>query len=54
VTKANPKPTANQTYIKVHLSLSLKRQLQALAEQRSISLSSLLRLIATEYIKTKG
>jgi hypothetical protein len=54
VTKRNTKPATNQAYIKVHLPLSLKQQLQALAEQRSISLSSLLRLIATEYIKAKG
>jgi molybdopterin-guanine dinucleotide biosynthesis protein A len=44
----------NQPYIKIHLPHSLKEQLQHLAQQRSISLSSLMRLIATEYIKNKG
>ena len=52
-TKQSKKPTT-VTSIKVRLSPTLKRQLQDFATQRNISLSSLMRLIATEYIKTKG
>ena len=47
------RPT-NEAYIKVHLPKQLKQDLQALAQGRNISISSLLRLMATEYLKNKG
>ncbi|MBE7512748.1 MAG: CopG family transcriptional regulator [Anaerolineales bacterium] len=53
VTKTSTPPTTAQTFIKVHLSPSLKQQLQELAKERTVSLSSLMRIIATEYIKAK-
>lgn len=49
----NKTPT-NQAYIKVHVPLVLKQQLQDVARQRGVSVSSLLRLISIEYIKNKG
>lgn len=52
-TNAN-KTSVNQTYIKVHVPLILKQQLQQLAQRRGVSVSSLLRLIAIEYINHKG
>lgn len=49
MTQSTPK-----TYIKVHMTPSLKAQLRQLAEQRGVSISSLLRLIVINYIKNKG
>jgi antitoxin component of RelBE/YafQ-DinJ toxin-antitoxin module len=46
--------TPTKTYIKVHVPTTLKVKLRQLAEQRGVSISSLLRLIANEYIKNKG
>ncbi len=45
---------ANETYIKFHLPRALKAELLALADARTLSLSALLRLMVTEYIKNKG
>lgn len=41
----------NEELIKFKAPKELKNQLQLLAQQRNISLSSLLRLISTEYVK---
>jgi hypothetical protein len=41
----------NETLIKFIAPESLKRDLQVLADERNINLSSLLRLIATDYVK---
>lgn len=46
--------TLNDGLIKFVCPPSLKSQLQKLAEARNISLSALVRLILTEYVKTKG
>jgi len=43
----------SETVIKFHASERLKAQLQALADERGLTLSALLRLIASEYIKLK-
>jgi predicted transcriptional regulator len=40
--------------IRFALPSQLKRDLQALAEARNISLSALLRLVLSEYVKSKG
>ena len=53
VTKNSAKKP-NETFIKFHLPLKLKQQLEQLANEKSISISSLMRVIATEYIKNKG
>jgi predicted transcriptional regulator len=41
----------NETYIKFRVPDDLKEGLQQLADERNIALSSLLRLIASEYVK---
>ena len=41
----------NETYIKFRVPLDLKQSLLLLAKERNIALSSLLRLIASEYVK---
>lgn len=46
--------TARETYIKVHLSTQLKQALQTYARSRGVSISALLRLMLTEYLKNKG
>ena len=43
----------SETVIKFFAPATLKDELQALADERGLSLSALMRLIATEYIKTK-
>lgn len=43
----------SETFVKFLLPHSLKRQLQVMADERGLTLSALLRLIATEYIKFK-
>jgi hypothetical protein len=43
--------TKNKTLIKFTAPVNLKRDLQQLAVERNISLSALLRLITTEYVK---
>jgi hypothetical protein len=44
----------SETLVKFHAPASLKDDLLHLAAVRNISLSALLRLIVSEYIKTKG
>lgn len=43
----------SETVIKFLAPETLKDQLQELADQRGLTLSALMRLIANEYIKTK-
>jgi hypothetical protein len=43
-----------QTLIKTVAPTQLKQQLQQLAQARNITLSSLVRLILSEYVKSKG
>ena len=43
----------SETRIKFFVPHALKRQLQLLADERGLTLSALMRLIATEYIKLK-
>jgi hypothetical protein len=45
------KKTKNEETIKFVAPTSLKEELQALANERNITVSSLLRLIASEYVK---
>jgi hypothetical protein len=47
----NDKKVKNETLIKFHAPVDLKVSLQELANERYIALSSLLRLIASEYIR---
>jgi hypothetical protein len=44
----------NEIILKFVAPLDLKEALQRLAQARNISLSAMLRLILTEYIKNKG
>jgi hypothetical protein len=44
----------NEVLIKFVAPRELKGALQALANERNITLSALLRLIASEYVKRKG
>jgi hypothetical protein len=47
----NHHPAKRKVYIKFGVPTNLKDTLQALADERNIGLSALLRLIATEYIR---
>lgn len=47
----NGKGKKNETLIKFYAPEALKNDLQELANDRNITLSSLLRLIASEYVK---
>lgn len=47
----NGKNKKNETIIKFNAPESLKNNLQELANERNIALSSLLRLISSEYVK---
>ena len=47
----NDKKNTNEVLIKFGAPHQLKRALQALADERNIALSALLRLIASEYVK---
>lgn len=49
-----PRKARNDTVIKFMASDELKHDLECLAQSRNISLSALLRLILTEYLRTKG
>jgi predicted transcriptional regulator len=44
----------NEIVIKFVAPLALKRELQRLAQARNVSLSALIRLILSEYVKSKG
>ena len=44
-------PLKHETHIKFLVPRLLKQQLEALARERNISLSALLRLIASDYVK---
>ena len=46
-------PQLSETVIKLLVPYSLKQQLQKLADERGLTLSALMRLIATDYIKLK-
>jgi ribbon-helix-helix CopG family protein len=48
-----PRNLTEEAFVKFFLPRRVKAQLQELAEARSLSLSALLRLIVTEYIKNK-
>lgn len=43
----------SETLIKFYATNHIKQQLQTLADERGLTLSALMRLIATEYIKLK-
>lgn len=45
------KPLKHETHIKFLVPRALKQQLETLARERNISLSALLRLIASDYVK---
>jgi hypothetical protein len=47
----NGKKTKNEALIKFIAPNDLKQELQRLANERNITISSLLRLIASEYVK---
>lgn len=47
----NGKKTRNEALIKFVAPIDLKNSLQELANERHIAVSSLLRLIASEYVK---
>lgn len=44
----------NQTFVRFAIPSQLKNDLQRLATARNISLSALLRLVLSEYVKHKG
>ncbi len=46
-------PQLSETVIKFLVPYSLKHHLQELADERGLTLSALMRLIATDYIKLK-
>jgi len=46
-------PQISETVIKFFVPNKLKQQLQELADDRGLTLSALMRLIATDYIKLK-
>ncbi len=48
---ANKEKNISELLIKFRAPVDLKRALQALAQERNITLSSLLRLITSEYVK---
>lgn len=52
--KSKPAKRKNETLIKVLVPSDLKQDLLGLAASRNISLSALLRLIVSEYIKLRG
>jgi hypothetical protein len=47
----NGRKTKNEALIKFVAPIDLKNSLQELAKERNIALSSLLRLIASDYVK---
>lgn len=51
--RTTPKPSLSEALIKFAVPYQLKAELQALATARNITLSALLRLIVTDYIKSK-
>jgi hypothetical protein len=48
------KPNSRENLIKFYVPRGLKRDLQMLAISRNIALSALLRLVVTEYVKSKN
>lgn len=48
------KQKINQTFVRFAIPIHLKNELQKLATARNISLSALLRLVLSEYVKYKG
>ncbi len=53
MTQTSRKSNSNEALIKFYVPRDLKRELQELAVSRNIALSALLRLVVTEYIKTR-
>ena len=51
MTKNNNRKSINEARIKFVAPAELKDALQALANERNITLSALLRLVTTEYVK---
>ena len=45
--------TISETLVKFYAPASLKAKLQQIADERGVTLSAFMRLIATEYIKLK-
>lgn len=45
--------TISETLVKFYAPARLKQQLQQTADERGVTLSAFMRLIATEYIKLK-
>jgi hypothetical protein len=53
MTQNQRKPYSREQFIKFYVPSDLKRDLQSLAASRNIALSALLRLVVTEYVKSK-
>lgn len=51
MTHNNHKHRVQEQIVKFHVPRDLKTSIQELAHERNISLSALMRLIATEYLK---
>ena len=47
------RPRLSEDQIRFYIPAHLKRQLQQIADERGVTLSAFMRLIATEYIKLK-
>lgn len=45
--------TLSETLIKFYAPAHLKKQVQQIADERGVTMSAFMRLIATEYIKLK-
>ncbi|MCA9911662.1 MAG: ribbon-helix-helix protein, CopG family [Anaerolineae bacterium] len=53
MTQNTPRKTTAEELVKFYVPRNLKRQLQELAASRNIALSAMLRLVVSEYIKTR-
>ena len=54
MSQGNNKRKINEVLIKFVAPIELKRELQMLANERNITLSALLRLVMSEYLKRDG
>jgi hypothetical protein len=53
MTQKPPRQATAETLIKFYAPRALKQQLQELATSRNIALSAMLRLVVSEYVRTR-
>jgi hypothetical protein len=53
MSQTTPKPPTHEALIKVVVPKQLKHELQSVATSRNISLSALVRLVVTDYLKSR-